>query len=343
MLNKHRGAAEFGGDVGVEHAEVAWKRLSADLGFEAKLERASYPLHDHVAYWSWKLSHVWMQPFSVAMSAFVLIFGSWIATVNASFDAVPGDILYPVKLATEHVQISLATSGEQRAKLHTEFAGRRLDEINTITTSGVSTPDDSRMQAAVDGFKQEIASVNTELAAISQNDPGQAAALAIIVDQKTDAYAAAFEQTSGQTASAGSQTQIDEAITAVKQTNEQALDAIVDSHEANQQPQTEESLQNNFEDKLRDLQTRSALSLGRLDVVKAALVARNGMTMENEKLIRQIKDDIGAYNVEMSEAMDVFAAGGYRSAFDRLATIDSEITQLEELITELEIEITTGL
>ncbi|NBS41710.1 hypothetical protein EBS80_03535, partial [bacterium] len=292
---------------------------------------------DYYEYYSWKLSHVWLQPMSVAMSAFALIFGGWVTTVNASFDSVPGDVLYPVKLVTERVQITLATSGEQRAKLHAEFAGRRLDEINSITSSSGSDKD-TRVKAAVDGFKQEIASVNDELMNIQISDPSQAASLAMIVDQKTDEYEATINQ-SEPSVPEGSKTDVAEALDAVQQTNSQAVNAIVDSNEADNQPQTEESLQQNFQDQLNDTNTRVALSLGRLTVIESAL-AKRGIS---NPLIATIRVDVSSHDAAVHAAMSTFAAGGYRAAFDQLSDIDARLSVAEDRITQLEIELTTGL
>ncbi len=339
LLTKHKDAAEFGGDVGVEHSEAAWARLSSDLGFDAKLGRATYSLRDHLEYWQWKFSHVWMQPMSVALSAFALIFGGWIASVNASFDTVPGDVFYPVKLATERVQISLATSGGQRAKLHAEFAGRRLDELNAITSSDLEGKD-VRVQDAMDRFQEEIASVNSELTSIT--NPEEAAALAIIVDQKTDAYVAAIVQTA-QTGSEESQLAVAESLTAAEESNAQAIDTIVQSHETSQQPQTEESLQKNFQEKLKELETRTALSLGRLEVIETVLSDKGALTAAYAARIDDARDAVSAHGSAIGDAMDIFAAGGYRTAFDKLSEVERQIATSEGIITELEIEITTGL
>lgn len=341
MLSKHKDAAAFGGDVGVEHTERSWKRLSSGLGFDAKLAKHSYSIKEHLEYWQWKLSHVWLQPASVALSAFALVFGGWIATVNASFDAVPGDVLYPVKLVTERVQITLATSGEQRARLHAEFAGRRVDELTVITASGASGQDE-RVRAAVSGFQQEISSVNVELASISTNNPDEAASLAIIVDQKTDAYVAAIAQTA-QTVPEQTQAQVAEALSAAEQANDQALDTIVQSHETSQTPQTEESLQKNFQDKLSDLQTRVTLSLGRLQTIEGVLAKRGALTSDYAARIAAAREAATVHRADIDEAMNVFAAGGYRSAFDRLSEIETQLVTSESIIAELEIDITTGL
>jgi hypothetical protein len=58
--------------------------------------------------------------------AVLLVF--WVAT-NASAQSVPGDLLYPLKLATERVSFALALRSDQRAELRLTFADRRLTEL----------------------------------------------------------------------------------------------------------------------------------------------------------------------------------------------------------------------
>lgn len=331
LLRSKKDAPQFGGDFSDARMDRVWTKIAADIGMTEARRPVSLGWKDAVDYFSWQMSRVWLRPMSVGFSVFALIFGGWIATVNASFDSVPGDVLYPVKLVTERVQVTLATSGEQRAKLHAEFAGRRLDELNAITSSDVEGKD-TRYQAAVDGFKQEIASVNAELASI---DPEQSAELAILVDQKTDEYEAAFVQSKSDVPE-NSRGNVAEALTAVEDTNAQALSAIVQSHETNRQSQTEESLQKNFQEKLKEFETRVALSLGRIAVIE-------NLIGDGDQRTRDARDAVNSHDAQIQKAMDTFAAGGFRTAFDLLAGVEAEIARSEEIITELEIELTAGM
>lgn len=334
-------APEFGGDYSDSVGEEIWEKVALQIGIDPNAKPLVLTWRDYAEYFSWKLSHVWLQPMSVALSAFALIFGGWVTTVNASFDSVPGDVLYPVKLVTERVQITLATSGEQRAKLHAEFAGRRLDEINSITSSSGGDKD-VRVKAAVDGFKQEIASVNDELMNMQLSDPTQAAALAMIVDQKTDEYEATISE-SESSVPEGSKSDVAEALDAVQQSNSQAVSAIVDSHEANSEQQTEESLQQNFEDQLNDLNVRIALSLGRLSVIESVLAKRPAADASLAASIAAERKTISSHDEAIQSSMNTFAAGGYRTAFEDLAALDAAMRQSETVIAQLEISLTTGL
>jgi len=329
MLRKHKDAPELGGVASVSHDEAAWARLSSEIGIDAKLERASYSMVDYLHYLNYQFSHVLLKPMSVGFSAVLLIFGSWVATVNASFDSVPGDVLYPVKLATERAQISISTSGEQRAKLHAEFAGRRLDEVNAITSSDAEGKDE-KVKIAVEGFKQEIASVNDELMNVQISNPGQAGALAIIVDQKTDEYEATIAQSEPAA----------DALASAQESNAQAVDAIVKSNEDNERPQTSESLQKNFQSELSSLNSRTALSLGRLSVIESVLAKRTTVDPTFAARIDEARGAVSDHQDSIQKAMTVLADGGYRKAFELLAEIDGDVTRSEEIITELEIDIT---
>jgi hypothetical protein len=68
----------------------------------------------------------------------LLLFGGASATAFASQSALPGDALYPVKMGLEQTQISLANDAYVQAKLHLEFAQRRLDEITALLIQGRS-------------------------------------------------------------------------------------------------------------------------------------------------------------------------------------------------------------
>jgi hypothetical protein len=57
-------------------------------------------------------------------------------TVFAAQGTVPGDTLYPVKIAAEQVQVSLATSDQARAETFLGLADRRLSEVQKALDEG---------------------------------------------------------------------------------------------------------------------------------------------------------------------------------------------------------------
>src|SRR3989338_9340797 len=76
----------------------------------------------------------------VAVFIMVIMVGAsgWIATVDASYNALPGDWLYTTKRATEKTQVAIAAAvGDKtgETKLHSEFAKRRALEAKKMVGS----------------------------------------------------------------------------------------------------------------------------------------------------------------------------------------------------------------
>ncbi|MDY6912569.1 MAG: DUF5667 domain-containing protein, partial [Chloroflexota bacterium] len=72
----------------------------------------------------------WQRRWTIAVAAvlFVVLIGGSSA-VAASVNAMPDEILYPVKLAAERVQLTFTPSDVNKAELEAKFANRRVQEI----------------------------------------------------------------------------------------------------------------------------------------------------------------------------------------------------------------------
>lgn len=64
------------------------------------------------------------------------LLGGGAGATFASQNSLPGDILYPVKIASEKVETILVLNDVKDAKLHLDFATRRLNEINKLSEKG---------------------------------------------------------------------------------------------------------------------------------------------------------------------------------------------------------------
>jgi hypothetical protein len=67
--------------------------------------------------------------FAVATLLGLLLLGG---TAFAAGNSIPGDVLYPVKLAAEKVELSLALSQKSKINLQTNFARERLNELQKL-------------------------------------------------------------------------------------------------------------------------------------------------------------------------------------------------------------------
>lgn len=135
------------------------------------------------------------RPAFVVLSAFAVVFSGWIATVNASMNSLPGDVLYPLKRATEEAQLTLS-AGADKTNLQVEFASRRLEEVSKIVESADQQNKDENVATALDQFKNNINDVKANLETLKNNGQAEeAVAMAKMVDRKVGEYSSVLENT----------------------------------------------------------------------------------------------------------------------------------------------------
>ncbi len=97
--------------------------------------------------------------------ALVLIVAGGTQASLAAEDAVPGDVLYPIKVAlSEPLAMTLAISSEQKAELSARFASRRVTEATQLSSEGKldeKTADElaTRFDTHVDALAKETQSL----------------------------------------------------------------------------------------------------------------------------------------------------------------------------------------
>ena len=93
------------------------------------------------------------------LMAVALLFGGGGATALAAQEAMPTDWLYPVKLATEDVQLTLAGDPAEEVELLDNWLDRRIQEMEQLTLSGAVVPPEAaqRLQSQL-GLAMQTAS-----------------------------------------------------------------------------------------------------------------------------------------------------------------------------------------
>lgn len=72
--------------------------------------------------------------------AVALLFGGGGVTAFAAQDALPNDVLYPVKLATEDLQLGLTSNPADQIDLLENWIDRRFEEMRELTNAGEVVP-----------------------------------------------------------------------------------------------------------------------------------------------------------------------------------------------------------
>lgn len=119
----------------------------------------------------------------------VVLFGGASATAYASQSALPGDALYPLKTSLEQTQITLANDAYNQAKLHLEFAQRRLDEIKELLAQGRTND----VEFAANEFEHYIQEAMKAAQIVQTADPERGAELNKLVSQTLLDYASALK------------------------------------------------------------------------------------------------------------------------------------------------------
>jgi len=138
--------------------------------------RLMYQIHGRQAEtrWPWRRYHSQMKPvayikrFSMSMAGVILaivlaVFGLGAGTAYASQASLPGDTLYPIKLATEQAGMMLMGDDVARAERALSLANKRVREMEALAEKG--RPQDLGLAAEKYGY-----ALNMTLAEVEQAD-----------------------------------------------------------------------------------------------------------------------------------------------------------------------------
>lgn len=337
LMNSLKDAPEFGGGSSDLDMERSRQRLARELGWDEMPSPRKYTVWEYLEYLRYEAQHVLVRPLAAAGAAMGLVLGGWVTTVGAS-SARPGDILYPVKLASERVQLSFANSGGDRVRLHAEFAERRLQEAVDMTDDPSKN---GLVQTAVTGFKNELNSAHGELNGLQKSSPKQAVEAAATLAAKADGFSAILSQ-SQETASPSVKADVAAAKEAAKSAQVQAVGSLVKTYEETKEPASADELQQNYRRLYQDATNRLATALGRLAVMRDA-AKRVPVEQGNEfrAFASQNQNRLLPLQKNINDAANVMAAGGYSRAFDLLNEAERTLASVETAIVDKEIELST--
>ncbi|MBI5731809.1 MAG: hypothetical protein HY982_00415 [Candidatus Magasanikbacteria bacterium] len=294
-----------------------------------------------------------------------LVFGSWVTTVSASYNSLPGDVLYPVKLATESMQTSLA-SKPQEIKLRMEFASRRAQEVKTIVKSNASKKGE-KVEEAVKHLKKDLDSVKSSLEVLKKEpaatSPNQAVEMAKAVEQKTNEIQKSLDQTKTEIAPSGALTasnassttvgaapslkdgaapsmaeKVKEASVAVGETGVKAVEVIVEKHQEDKSSISKEEIKNIIDNKLKT----AGEKVGKIEEqMNAAATSTPNLTSQEikeqketkEKITEPVKETTAAAKSSLQEAKTELAKDNLNGAVDKLREANM-LTQAAEVKAE---------
>lgn len=97
----------------------------------------------------------------VPLLIIISLLGGGAGATYASQASLPGDVLYPVKLVTEQVQVALTIDDTKEAALHLKLSSKRLEEVEELAHEGKKDPE--IVKIAVENYKSELAQAQAVL------------------------------------------------------------------------------------------------------------------------------------------------------------------------------------
>ncbi len=216
----------------------------------------------------------WMRtPALAALSVLVAVLGGSLVSVSASERSVPGDFLYPVKIAGEQTRLALTQGKADRVRLKAEFVDRRVEEIKTI----VNTPEKQspeRLREAAIGLKRDLDTVKNQLKEVKQEASApETAELAKLVDRTTEQVSQELQQVKTEVVRQDVKQAVVEAQAQAVQTSIAAVAVLVETKTSGTEAQnaiTDEEVTRTLEGKIRDLRASLDGSAERLMAMSAS-------------------------------------------------------------------------
>lgn len=316
----------------------------------------------------WKFNSVWsflniflpkqmvgyvLRPVMAVSAIFGLVFGGWTATVSASSNSLPGDILYSVKLATENVQTSLASKPAE-IKLRMEFAGRRAEEVKKIVKSNLPKKE-KKVEEAVKHLKNDLEVVKVNLDTIKKDQANAASTqvvveVAKVVDQKSTEIQKSLEQTNSDAAIVAATQpavtvvpvvlnnnvapvadQVKQAAAVAQETGVKAVEVIVEKHQADNSVVSKEEVKNIVDNKLKVIEEKVVQIEAQVGAIVSTSTPKTlEVKKEQAKLVEPVKVTTEAAKTTLTEAKDELAKDNLDAVVDKLKQ-SSVLTQVAEV------------
>lgn len=294
-----------------------------------------------------------MKPVAVIVLVFSLVMGGWVTTVSASYNSLPGDAMYSVKLATENVQTTLA-SKPQETKLRAEFAGRRAEEVKKIVKSNLSKKEKKiKVEEAVTHLKKDLEQVKGNLDAMKNSAPqpssvstNQAVEVAKVVEQKTTEIQKTLEQTKEDlkvdvktestplTGALSVQEQVKQATATTVETGVKAVEVMVEKHQADGAVIPAQEVKDAVDNKLKALEVKVNQVETQINTIVTSTPAGVPTTRKEQQeaatLMAPAKESAVVAKEALNQAKDELAKDNFNGAMDKLRK-GTALTQVAEV------------
>jgi hypothetical protein len=281
LLESMKDAPEMG--AGFETQKL-WDRFAEENDFPKNNETVDYGFRDYLEFYVFQFSHTMIKPLAVSMAVFLLLLGGFASANSSSFNALPGEPMYQVKLSLEKFQLATAFSPEQKAKLQVEFTSRRLEEMVALTATAYKD-NAVAVRIAMQQFKKEVENIQSDL---KQEDASSSQTeLAKEVGRKTKAYQETVaDSIENLPDDVKQETDVVQQI--LKDTQDEAVEVIITAHEATDDEAVARELEKTFEQEVATLQAKDLTLEQKQKIETAILLQKEGAYRRAFQLLKEI-------------------------------------------------------
>ncbi len=126
------------------------------------------------------------KPMPIVLIGLVALFSVGGGVTYAAQDALPGQTLYPVKIASENTRVFIEPDIDDRAELELRYAQRRTDELNELASSGELN--EELAQRTRDYMFESVNAAEDYGRRLKDEDPEAAIRYALTADEREDEY-----------------------------------------------------------------------------------------------------------------------------------------------------------
>lgn len=280
---------------------------------------------------------------TMARSALVLflIFGlalGSVLSVSAAEASLPGDPLYPLKLVTEKIQVSLTFKEEKKTEMHVELAGKRIDEVKKIKDKAEPPVQKSKkINVAVGKFKEEIENVKAKLEVLDKKVESQKVVeVAKIIDTKVSEYQDTLEKVVDELeppVKKDIKEEINQGLETVEKIGEKALEVIVNKHVKGEAALPEEEVVKRLEKKIEIVENKIAkveeqVTSLNVNVLPTDSSQNSEMPSETVKTTTQQAKEV------LTEAKELINQKNLDEALNKVIESKELVKQVEQIVTE---------
>lgn len=109
------------------------------------------------------------KPAYAALGVLMVILGGPVALAKMAKSSLPGDILFPIKLVSEKIQLKITTNSAKKSQLEAEIFSERVKELSFVLSNPIVGGDQSRVETAANEVQKQLVSAKAQLNIADKN------------------------------------------------------------------------------------------------------------------------------------------------------------------------------